>query len=97
MSDTDLKQQAEGYLGTSIQDCEWDKNREQAERKLGWIISREGDADGTRREPWYLAQLIAEAVRVSRFSQFTFELCATMNELAQIDLNDWGKKEQPVS
>lgn len=72
--DSSLQQQAESYLGGTIEPSEWDKAKEEAERKLGRIIDREGDADGTRREPWYLAQLIAEAVRSSRISQFTIDL-----------------------
>lgn len=31
-----------------------------AMNKLERIIAREGDADGERRQPWYLAQLIGE-------------------------------------
>jgi hypothetical protein len=37
--------------------------QERALQKLQWIISREGDADGERTKPYYLAQLIAEAIR----------------------------------
>lgn len=35
----------------------------QAMRKLEWIISREGDADGERLKPYYIAQLVAETIR----------------------------------
>lgn len=59
---------AEKYAGGIILDCEWPEARDNALRKLAWIISREGDADGERRKPYYLATLIAEAVRQSRFS-----------------------------
>ena len=63
-----MQQQAEQYLGTAIDPLEWDDARAYAEHKLKKIIEREGDADGARREPWYLAQLIAETVRSNRFS-----------------------------
>lgn len=69
-----LQQQAESYLGAAIRPWEWDSAKARAESKLAYIIEREGDADGARRELWYLAQLIAEAVRGSRFSQFTHDL-----------------------
>lgn len=66
-----LQQQAEQYLGSQITPSEWDGARAYAEHKLERIIEREGDADGARREPWYLAQLIAETVRGNRFSRLT--------------------------
>lgn len=69
-----LQQQAEQYLGAGIEPSEWDRAKPYAEHKLKGIIEREGDANGARREPWYLAQLIAEIVKGSRFSQFIYEL-----------------------
>lgn len=69
-----LQRQAEAYLGAAIGPSEWDRAKAYAERKLQWIIEREGDADGARREPWYLAQLIAETVRADCLSQFTHAL-----------------------
>lgn len=71
---TALRQQAEQYLGTAIEPSEWDSARASAEQKLARIIERYGDDGGARREPWYLAQLIAEAVNGSRFSQLTLDL-----------------------
>lgn len=88
-----LQQQAEEYLGTSIEPSEWDEAKAYAERKLQNIISRFGDEAGARREPWYLAQLIAESVRSSRLMKFTIGLM----EPEEHD-NEMGiKKEQPVS
>lgn len=69
-----LRQQAEAYYGAVIGPSEWDKAKAYAERKLHRIIEREGDADGARREPWYLAQLIAETVRADSLSQLTYAL-----------------------
>lgn len=37
-------------------------------RKLDLIVEREGDADGARVEPKYLAMLIAEILRSRKFS-----------------------------
>lgn len=88
----ELRTLTEKYLGASILPGEWDKAKEDAERKLRWIIGREGDADGARREPWYMAQLIAEAVRASRLTRFTFEVCETIRLAAAM-----GAKEKPTA
>lgn len=93
MSDTDLKQEAENCLGAEIASSEWAKAKEYAERKLKNIIERFGDEGGARREPWYLAQLIAEVVSQNRFSQFTLEL-ARFDKY--IDEQMEIKKGQPV-
>jgi hypothetical protein len=69
--DAELRRLAEEFLGGEIFDFEFAKAKEYAERKLfDWIIPREGDLDGERREPWYLAKLIEEAVRASRLSEY---------------------------
>lgn len=88
-----LRQQAECFLGAEIQPSEWDKAADQAGRKLEKIIEREGDCEGKRRRPEYLAQLIAEAVKSSRFSQFTIDLMA-LDRYADEQIGT--KKEQPV-
>lgn len=87
-----MKQQAERYLGDEIEPQEYLEAKASAERKLDWIISREGDADGERRKPYYIAQLIAEAVRSSRFSLYCFIRC----ELARCAEKNGTKKEQPA-
>lgn len=89
-----LQQQAEHYLGTAIEPSEWGEAKAHAERKLKDIIERFGDEDGARREPWYLAQLIAETVRSDRFSKFTFDLMALSH---YADEQMGIKKGQPVS
>ena len=89
-----LREQAERYLCTEIEPSEWDEAKAYAERKLKGIIEREGDVDGARRQPWYLAQLIAETVRGSRFSKFTLDL---MEILEHADEYMGVKKGQPVS
>lgn len=74
---SNLKALAEIELGDSISDHEMKKAEQYARRKLDWIINREGDAQGKRRQPWYLAMLIAETVSQDRFS----EICRIHNEL----------------
>lgn len=66
-----LQQQAERYLGTAIRPGEWGRAKISAEQKLRHIIEHYGDSGGKRREPWYMARLIAEAVTNDRFSQYT--------------------------
>lgn len=88
-----LRQQAECFFGAEMPPSEWDKAAEQAERKLNKIIEREGDAGGQRRELWYLAQLIAEAVKSSHFSRLTFEIAA-LDKYADEQMGT--KKGQPV-
>ena len=88
-----LWEQAERYLGTAIEPSERDSAKASAEQKLKRIISREGSAGGARHEPWYLAQLIAEAVKASRLTKFTLDLCGLLKYA-----NDMGaEKERPVS
>lgn len=70
----ELKTLSEEYLAEPLSDTEYEEAKAQAKRKLARIIEREGDSNGERRKPYYLAQLIAEAVRAERFSAFTLEL-----------------------
>lgn len=51
------------YFGAEVPARVCEAYQEAGMRKLGWIISREGDADGERLKPYYLAQLIAEAIK----------------------------------
>lgn len=61
-----LKQLTEEYYGDEIADDEWRQAKADSEVKLQRIIERQGDADGERTEPWYLAMLIAEEIRATR-------------------------------
>ena len=55
--------------------------------KLAYIIDREGDANGARRQPDYLAQLIAETVRGNRLSRCLYDI---------MELREQGtKKDSP--
>lgn len=89
-----LQQLAERFLGGTISPSEWVEAKKYAEEKLGRIIEREGDQDGVRREPWYLAQLIAETVLVNRFSQFTLDF-ADVSTFAEEQIG--LKKGKPAS
>ena len=59
----EIKELAEKYLGTEISQELFEMELPAAMRKLEWIISREGDADGERTKPYYIAQLVAEIIQ----------------------------------
>ena len=82
--DFELHRLAEEYLGGEIFDFEFHEAKEYAEHKLfDWIIPRYGDADGARREPSYLAQLIEEAVQAKRLTDYCeFKRRETKNQTA---------------
>lgn len=96
--EAELMRLAEEYLGGPISPPEWFEAKKYAEHKLDGIIKREGDLDGARREPWYLAKLIEETVRANRFSQFTLELADLYRYAeAQAQAEMGLKKGQPAS
>lgn len=64
----DARRKAEASLGRAIGAEEWSAILPTAQNKLNRIISREGDADGERRKPYYLGCLVAEAIRASEFA-----------------------------
>lgn len=85
-----LKEEAESYLGMRLSRDEFTAAADRARRKLRRIIDRYGDADGERNKQYYLAQLISEAVREQRLSDYT----RTLYELrVQTEI----KKEMPVA
>lgn len=59
----EIKSLAEEYLGIPIPQEVFEDVVPQALRKLEWIIDREGDANGERLKPYYLAKLVEEAIR----------------------------------
>ena len=64
---SELKMLAEKYLGAHIPQELFEMVLPAAQRKLEWIISREGDADGQRLKPHYSAQLISEEIKAEIF------------------------------
>ncbi|MCD8311247.1 MAG: hypothetical protein LUD43_01905 [Firmicutes bacterium] len=71
-----VRDEASGYLGRELTDEEWNDAYPDAKRKLDWIISREGDADGERLKPYYLGKLVQEIVTQNAFSTY----CRAMSE-----------------
>lgn len=59
----EIKMLAEKYLGAKVSQELFETKIPIAQRKLEWVIKREGDAAGERKKPYYLAQLVAEIIR----------------------------------
>lgn len=68
------------YMNQEISLEELARAEEAAEKKLAWIIKRHGDEDGIRRQPWYLEQLIKEAIAEERFSNYTMARSRELTE-----------------
>lgn len=68
-----LKDLVTERMGKEISQKEVDTYLPEAEKKLASIISREGDADGIRRKPGYLAMLLVEIISLNRFTDCWFE------------------------
>lgn len=69
----EIKALAEKYLGAEISQELFELELPAAMRKLEWIISREGDADGERTKPYYIAQLVAEIIRSDVMTAYCFK------------------------
>lgn len=70
-----IKDEAAIFLGREPTDEELKHALPRATKKLRWIIDREGDPDGIRRQPWYLGKLVEEAIIENEFSEFTMARC----------------------
>ena len=66
-----IKDEAALFLGRRPTDEEMKWALPMAQKKLAWIIEREGDAGGVRQQPWYLGKLVEEAIIENEFSQYT--------------------------
>lgn len=86
-------EEVESLLGRCITKEKFTRAYEHAKRKLARTIEREGDLDGARLQPYYLAQLTAEAVREQSFSDFTIMLYEAYREAERYI----EKKEMPVA
>ena len=52
---------------------------QRAVKKLLGIIEREGDANGSRHEPWYIAMLLGEEIEALRLSKFYADVSASFD------------------
>lgn len=73
----EVRAEAAEFVGREITDDEWAEAYPQAEQKLAYIIQREGDANGVRRQPWYLGKLVEEAIAANAMTRY----CLLMNAM----------------
>lgn len=73
-----MKQKVESVLGFAITEEQFRKSEERARNKLSTIISRFGDACGSRQKPEYLIELIYEDVIADLFSKATIFMAENM-------------------
>jgi len=98
MESSPLHELSEKYLGGRIENSEYPRAYRYAKRKLEQIINREGDLNGERRKPYYIAQLIAETVSSNRLSDLTgklYELNRYLDEHQDEILAEIKKKDCP--
>lgn len=69
-----LKTDVEEQLGFEVEDRQFQKSLHHARKKLCSIISRYGDADGRRREPEYLQELVCEDIKACALAEATMLL-----------------------
>ena len=70
-----IRDEAALFLGRRPTDQEMKRALPRAQKKLAWIIEREGDADGIRQQSWYLGKLVEEVIIEEEFSQYTIARC----------------------
>lgn len=73
------KEEVEELLGCEITAAEFEKALEYARRKQSFIYGLEKRE--VIMEHWYLVKLTEEYVRSLAFSQFTMDLCRTLNNM----------------
>lgn len=69
-----MKSDIEQRLGVTIPDCLYSNGVVLAEKKLQSIILRYGDANGVRRTPDYLEELVTEAIKSELLTIYTLSL-----------------------
>ena len=70
------KKTIEEMIGREINEEDYQLAVGTSTKKLQSIIQRYGDANGVRRTPWYLAELVIEALTQKLFSDFTIALAS---------------------
>ncbi|KAI4450600.1 hypothetical protein C823_005137 [Eubacterium plexicaudatum ASF492] len=83
-----LKSGVEEQLGFEVGERQFQKSLHNAGKKLYSIISRYGDADGRRREPEYLQELICEDIKASVLAEATMLMAVNMRNMEKERLAD---------
>ncbi len=76
-----LKTDVEERLGFEVEDRQFQKSLYHARKKLCSIISRYGDADGRRREPEYLQELVCEDIKACALAEATMLMAVNMRNM----------------
>lgn len=91
-----IRDEAAIFLGRKPTDEEMEHALPRAEKKLQWIINREGDAEGMRLQPWYLGKLVEEAIVEEAFSQYTMARCLEIEARKQAAATGEIEKAAPL-
>lgn len=91
-----IRDEAARFLGRRPTDEEMERALPRAERKLRWILDREGDAEGMRLQPWYLGKLVEEAISAEEFSQYTMARCLEIETRRQATATGEIKRAAPL-
>jgi hypothetical protein len=91
-----IKDEAALFLGRRPTDEEMKWALPRAQKKLAWIIKREGDANGIRQQPWYLGKLVEEAIVEETFSQYTLARCMEIEAQRQAAAAGEIEKGRPL-
>ena len=83
-----LKMGVEEQLGFKVEDRQFHKSSHNARKKLCFIISRYGDADGRRCEPEYLQELICEDIKSCVLAETTMLMAVNMHNMEKERLAD---------
>ena len=66
----EARDNASDLIGRELTDTEWGAAYPPARQKLAHIIQHYGDADGGRRDPWYLGKLVQEHLAATALTAF---------------------------
>lgn len=75
------KKTIEEMIGREINEEDYQLAVSTATKKLQSIIQRYGDADGVRRTPEYLAELVIEAIKSELLTEYTMSVSRAMHEI----------------
>jgi len=92
-----IKDEAALFLGRRPTDEEMEWALPRAQKKLAWILEREGDAGGVRQQPWYLGKLVEEAIVEETFSQYTLARCMEIEAQRQAAAACEKEKGHPLT
>jgi hypothetical protein len=91
-----IRDEAALFLGRRPTDEEMEWALPRAQKKLAWILEREGDAGGIRQQPWYIGKLVEEVIIEEEFSQYTLARCMEIEAQRQAAATGEIEKGPPL-